>query len=577
MNQMEVTLRTINNKLFIIIVSFIFCAVLISSRLYYLQIYCSQELYDLSQRNCTRIKSISSPRGNIVDCNGKLLATNRPLINIIWDGSGNRKLTAEQEENLKKLCTILNFSFDDEDFVNNIKSAEKSSKQFTLAEDITFEELSKISELFSDDKNIKIISSFKRFYPYQQIACHVLGYLSQESIEYIGKMGLEQIFEDLLRGQQGKILSTINATGKKISQEEILQSISGQTIKTCLDLEIQNIAEEAFPQDFAGCMIIMDPTNGDIKALLSRPNFDPNIFLKSISYDEWQILQKEKPFINRACNAAYPPASIFKLVSIITALEEKIIDENTITYCCGHTLFAGRKYHCAKKEGHGPLNIKDAFAKSCNILFFEIGKKLKINTIASYAKRFGLGEKSGIILTEKLGLIPTNEWKLKKIGERWWPGETLSAIIGQSYTLVTPIQVVRMMGSIFTGYLVKPRILETEEIIKTPIDINNSSLKFLQGILKKVVKTGTGVRMNLNDIEVFAKTGTAQTSDLEKRDLGKAYLEHAWVACHFYYKDYSPLSMVIFVENAGGTGPAITASKKVILRYRNMMKAKERI
>lgn len=573
MSQLETTLKTINKKIYLILIFFAVGMVVVASRLFYLQIYQNNTLLDLSIKNCTRVKSIISPRGNIIDCHGNLLATNRPLIDIYWQGSGNKKLTPKQEHDIQELCTILQITTTE--LYATIKDAEKFSKQQLLASDIQFEELSKIAELFADNLNIKIASSFKRFYPYKSLACHVLGYLSQESVEYIGKMGLEQIFENLLKGQQGKLVSTINSTGKKISQEEIIKAVSGQTIETCIDLQLQQMAESAFPADYTGSVIIMNPCNGDVKALVSRPNFDPNIFLRSISYEEWQILQTERPFINRACNAAYPPASIFKLVSITTGLEEKLLDENSTIYCCGHTLFAGRKYHCAHKEGHGNLSLRDAFAKSCNILFFELGKKLKIDTIAGYAKKFGLGQKTGIILSEKTGLIPTNSWKLKKFGERWWPGETLSAVIGQSYMLVTPIQLARMLSSVFTGYLVKPRILTCEDIEKEPININANTLQLVQQVLKKVVKDGTGVRVNAADIEVYGKTGTAQTSDLEKRNQGKAFLEHAWFVSYFKYKNTEPLTMVIMIENAGGSSLAVTAAKNIILNYRKMMREQE--
>lgn len=576
MAHLEKTLRTINNKLFLIIIVFFGGIGIIIARLYYLQLFLASTLLDQSKRNYTRVQAIHSPRGNIVDCHGELLATNRPLIDVIWEGTGNRTLQEQQKKSLDRVTEILHI--DSSGMIDPVMQAERATKSFVIASDISFDELSKLSEVFSADKNIKLKSSFKRFYPYNSFASHLLGYLSQESIEYIGKMGLEQIFEQILKGKQGKIIATINASGKKISQEEIMQAISGQTIQTCLDIDLQRLAEDAFPEDYAGCVIIMDPFDGDIKAMLSRPTFDPNIFLKSISYDEWQKMQKQKPFINRACNALYPPASIFKLISLITGMEEGIINDQSTMYCCGNTVFAGRKYHCANVDGHGHLTLKEAFAKSCNILFFEMAKKIKINTLASYAKKFGLGEKTGIILTEKAGLVPTNEWKLKAIGERWWPGETLSAIIGQSYTLVTPLQLVRMMAAVFTGTLAKPRILMSEEVLRQELGINPHALKFLQQLLNRVTKAGgSAARLNAfqHDMEIYGKTGTAQTSDLSKRDLGKEFMEHAWFVSYFQYKDTRPLAMVVMVENAGKSTLAVEASKKIFIGYRKLMRARE--
>ena len=560
-----------NTKITLILIYSVLFMLFIIARLFYLQIVQSQELFHLGTRNYTRVSSIASLRGDILDSNGFLLATNRPIFNLYWYGLGQRKLSEDQQKNIESLKEILPEIITDS-LIDNIKSAEHNSKKLLIFADLDLDQISKLEEIFSSNDNIKIEKDFKRFYPYQTLASHIIGYLSQANIEAIGKMGLEHILETELKGQKGKMVSTINALGKKLSQEEISDAISGQTIKTTLDIRLQQILELSFPEEYSGSIIIMDPYDGSIKSLLSRPAFNPNIFLKSINHDEWQELQKERPFINRALNASYPPASIFKLVTITAGLEEKIIEEHTESFCRGYTIFAGRNYHCANKTGHGQLNIKDAFAKSCNIVFYAIGKRLKIDTLAKYAYQFGLGKKTGIIFQEKDGLIPTNLWKIQRFGQRWWPGETLSAAIGQSYLLVTPIQIAKMISSIFTGYQVKPRILQAEPIETAELQVKKDTLQFLQSLMKKVVKSGTGQRVNqIHDITIYAKTGTAQTSSLEKRELGKEFLEHAWFVSYFYYKDHKPLTMVIMIEHSGTTRLAVNTAKSILLKYRRMM------
>lgn len=569
MIQIENALNTINKKIIATIVSLCLCMFFIFLRLVHLQIICKDTFCEKSTKNFTRIKVVQPPRGNITDCNGKLLATNRPLINVSWDGSGNKKLSESQIFNINKICEIL--SLDVNEVYEKVLNAEKGSQKIILSKDIQFEALSKVSELFANDKNIKLVNSFIRYYPHQEVACHMLGYLSQENIDYIGKTGLEYILENLLKGKNGKVLSKINSRGKKISEEEIEKSDSGEQIKTCIDIEIQKIIESSFPENESGSIVIMDPIEGDIKAILSRPGFNPNTFLQAICYDEWQRLQENKVFINRACNAAYPPASMFKLVTLTAALEEKIIDENTITNCTGHINFVNRDYHCHKRTGHGPLTVEEAFAKSCNILFYKIGKKIHIDTLAFYANQYGLGENTGIIFPEKSGLIPTNRWKVDKFKEKWWQGETLSAVIGQSFNLVTPIQMARMISSFFTGYLVKPRILKAEEPCMIDISISKKTLKFMRKLLKQVVQSGTGQRTKVKDFKIYAKTGTAQTSAFEKRTLGKEFLEHAWFLSYFKYKDKDPLVMVIMVENVGSTAIALSTAKKILLGYKNLI------
>ena len=561
-----------NSKINIIIIIVAISISVIIVRLFHLQIFESSELLNLSKRNFTRISYIASLRGDILDCNNFLLATNRPIFNLYWIGTENRNLTESQNKNLAKLQEII--SELSEDLINDIKQSERFAKKLLIKSDISFEELSKLEEIFASNENIKIENDFKRFYPYQNLACHIIGYLSQANIESIGKTGLEYLFENELKGQRGKLSSTINALGKKLSQREIEDSIAGQQIKTTLDLRLQQIAEQSFPTEYSGSIIIMDPYDGSIKALTSRPNFDPNIFLKSINHDQWQELQKERPFINRAFSASYPPASIFKLITIIAGLEEHVIDQETETFCKGHTMFAGRKYHCGIKTGHGKLNIKDSFAQSCNILFYRIGKHLKVDTIAKYAYQFGLGKKSGVIFPELEGLVPTNRWKIERFGERWWPGETLSLSIGQSFLLVTPIQIAKMISAIFTGYQVKPRMLESEPIEKTETNIKRENLNLLQSLMKKVVKSGTGKRVStINDMKVYAKTGTAQTSALEKRKLGKEYQEHAWFVSYFSYKNNKPLTMVILIEHAGNTRPAVSCARAILLKYKKIMES----
>jgi penicillin-binding protein 2 len=370
----------------------------------------------------------------------------------------------------------------------------------------------------------------------------------------------------------------INSFGSNLYQEEVKHALSGKSIQTTLDFSLQHIAEQSFDADFSGALILMDPHNGALKALISRPSFDPMIFLEPLSYEQWHDLQQKKAFLNRAFNAMYPPASLFKLITISAALELGIIDENTTMHCKGYVRFAGRRYHCARRSGHGELSIPEAIAQSCNIPFYEIGKKISIDDLAHYAQRFGLGEKTHIMFNEEKGLVPTRQWKLETKGERWWLGETLSATIGQSYFLVTPIQVARMIASIFTGYLVTPRILEAESIQKTPLSLHAKTLKMLKRSLKSVVTQGTGAYVNkIEDLKIYAKTGTAQITSLIKRAHNEQYREHAWFIAHFKHKNNDPLVLVLIVEHAGTSRIATNIAKRFLTAYSTLMHTSENI
>jgi len=523
------------------------------------------------------METVYSPRGNIVDMHGQLLATNRPTHNTYFIGTGNRKLTENQKQKLQKVAKITNSSFiQNKKLLKQLHKTERHYKKKLIAPDISFEQLSQLEETFPLDKNITVETSFKRFYPHKSCASHILGYLGRIKFDFTGKMGLERLLESQLKGSHGSIAATINSLGRKLTETQIKQPLTGQNIQTTLDLELQKIVEQSFPKNQTGACLLMDPETGGILAVSSRPNFDPSLFLEPISQDEWQNLQNQHPFLNRAFNANYPPGSIFKLVVTSAALEHGIITPDTIWDCKGYITLAGRRYHCHMREGHGKVTANQALEQSCNPFFYDIGTKMSINSFADYAHRFGLGEKTGIIFSEKSGLIPTIRWKEKTFGQRWWPGETLSAAIGQSFLLVTPIQVARMISAIFSGYLVTPRILINEPIVKTPIDIKKETLEFLQESMRKVVQQGTGKQISrVKNIQVYAKTSTAQTSALHKRKKGRQYQEHGWLVAHFYYKGEKPITMVVIIEHAGSSKAPTTVAQKILVRYKKLIDKKE--
>jgi len=563
-------------KLNIIFLVFIGLTLLLLSRLLYLQIHLSETFYKKSRKNFLRIEKIAPTRGNILDAQGKLIATNRPIHDIFWQGTGNTRLSAEKLKTLKSLEKIIDKNItEDKTIIEKIKHAEKHNKKFLLASEITFEQLSKIEEKFSNQNTITISTSFKRFYPYQFCSSHILGYLGRIVSETQGKMGLEKMLEETLKGKSGSILTTINSLGKRLSEQTIESALPGKDIQITLHLELQKIVEKIFPQDATGTCILMDPSDGSILALVSRPNFDPNIFLSPISKKEWENLQENHPFLNRAFSACYPPGSIFKLVTISAALEKNIITPDTTCDCKGYIRFGRRKYLCHKHDGHGVLTVSQTLEQSCNILFYDIAQKIDIDTLADYAYRFGLGQKTNVIFPEKSGIIPSKKWKLEHKGERWWKGETLSASIGQSFLAVTPIQVASMISSIFTGYIVKPRVLTQEPIVKKDLEISSETLEFLKQSMQKVVTQGTGKNLSkIKDFEIYAKTSTAQTSALHKRKLGEIYREHRWFVAHLSYKNNKPLTFVILIEHAQNASSAKNAAKRFLITYKNFIDKK---
>ena len=541
-------------------------------RLVYLQLIMGRDFTQMGQKNCSRLERVMPQRGNILDIRGTLLATNRPLTSLYWRGSGNNKIDSEQYFVMRELEKIIGISLlADEEAVRDFTYGEKFYRHIPLALDITFEQLSKIIEQFPNHKNIEVVSQFKRLYPFSTLASHVLGYLGDMSIESSGQMGLEKVYEDALKGESGMLLKTINSIGRSLSSLPIKQPHHGQDLITTIDLRMQHLAESLFPSQYKGAMLVMSPRDGSLAAVVSRPCFDPNIFLNPIMHEDWQSLQQGMPFLNRAFGASYPPASLFKLITLSAAFETNLITPETPITCVGHVWCGNRKFHCKKREGHGTLTAEQAIAQSCNAFFYEIGKRLKIDVLASFARKFGLGAKTATIFPEKEGLVPTCAWKLQAKGEKWRVGETMSAVIGQSFLLVTPIQMACMMTGIFEGNLVSPRILVSEPIKKQPLGISSKTLNFLRQSMHSGVLHGTSVRVNLRGFTIYAKTGTGQTSDLSKRALGKQYLEHAWFAAYFQYQNQEPFILVILLENAGGSEVATAYAREFFMAYRTMI------
>ncbi|MBT3455708.1 hypothetical protein HN446_01460 [bacterium] len=388
-------------------------------------------------------------------------------------------------------------------------------------------------------------------------------------------MGIEKLFNDSLKGESGELLRTINSLGRNLKEKEIKKALAGQDLHLTLDLKLQKLAEKHFPETKKGAFILMDSFSGALKVIVSRPSFNPNIFLDSIISNDWKKIQETQPFINRAFDSCYPPASIFKLITVSAALEEKIITQDSTWNCKGFFRFGKSNLRCRAK--HGSLTTELAVAHSCNILFYEIGKRMNIDTLAHYAHTFGLGKKTNILFSEKKGLIPTYNWKIEYKGERWWKGETLSVAIGQSFLLTTPIQIARMVASIASGSLVNPRILEKETIIKQPLKISEKTRAFLNQSMRTASTEGTGKRLNnIENLTIFAKTGSAQTSELSKRKLGDKYLEHGWFVANIFYKNEKPITLVVIVENAGGSRIPVNITKKFLIEYSKLMQDEER-
>lgn len=562
---MLVNQQTVTQKLLTIVGTISALVLIIIGRLSYLQITLADLLQVQSAKNFLRYEQTKCLRGSIFDCNGKLLATNKPVTNVYFRGLGNKTITPEQQTIIAKVAEILGDSFESECLLDH---AERKATKVLLGKNISFEQLSKIAEQFSGNPCISIETDFARLYPYKAMASHILGYLGNLESGIAGKMGLERLFESSLKGKHGVTQKILNSFGKHLSEQHIQESLAGQDLTVTLDASLQKIAEMLFGDDKKGIFILMDSSDGSLRVALSKPDFDPNLFAERMDPTTWQELHEKRPFLNRIHHACYPPGSIFKLITLTAALETKTIDYDDIWNCRGSVTVGKRKFRCHRKEGHGPLSAAQAIAKSCNIMFYKLAQQIDIDIIAQYAGKFGLGKSTGTVFNDAPGLVPNRAWKSKTKGERWWLGETMGASIGQSYLLTTPLQIARMVAGIHVGYLVTPRIMEESSIIYEPLAISHQTRLFLQETMKEVTEDGTAKTLSkLKNFQIAAKTSTAQTSILDKRELGEQFLEHGWVTVNFQYKDGPKMTMVVLVEHAGNARLSLMIAKSFLKAY----------
>lgn len=588
--------REFKKKLFFSIVFAIVAFTIILSRLWYLQILQGKKFKSLSENNRIRIVKIPAPRGIIFDRKGKSLVDNYPS----FDLSIIPEDVNDLESTIKELSGLLNVNADL--FKAKLKEAQGNPpfKPIKVKTNLDYREVAIVetNKLYLPGITIEIEP--KRLYIFDKLAAHLIGYMGKISesqlktrgsdgynmVDLIGKYGIEHDYESVLRGSNGGAQVEVDAVGRKVRVLRELEPNPGENIFLTIELDIQKLAEKGLA-DMIGTVIVMDPNNGEILALASSPSFNPNMFSLGISSKEWEALVTNpyNPLANKAIQGQYPPGSVYKIITAIAGLEEKVITPETVFYCDGSYRFGRRAYRCWQKKGHGSVNLHRALVESCDVYFYQVGQRLGVDRIAYYSSLFGLGKPTGISRTnEKRGLIPTSLWKLEALKSPWQEGETLSAAIGQGFVLVTPLQILNLMSSIATGgVLYRPQIVKKIEspggdIIKEffpekmkKIPVSDNSIKLIKDALWGVVneRLGTGWRARIEGADVAGKTGTAQVVGLPK-DSGNEYVpfehrDHAWFSA-FAPKDKPKVAIVVLLEHGGHGGNKAAQVARDILK-----------
>lgn len=572
-------------------------------RIWYLQILKWQYLTGLSEHNRVRMVTLPANRGIIKDRNGETLVSIRPAFNLYLTPEDVRDL----DSSLDKLSQRI---FLDREKLKKKMIQSKSFEEVLVKGDISRKDVAFVEENNMNLPGIHIKAEPLRNYVFNDLASHTLGYLgeiSRASLEnykdpnykqgdFVGKNGLENIYESILRGDKGYKEVEVDVAGRELKALRKLPPESGNNLTLTLDVRIQQELEKLMTgtpeKKMSGSAIVMKVHTGEVIAITSKPSFDPNKFSAGISPQNWEALVKDEwhPLQNRSIHGQYPPGSTYKIVTALAGLEEGVIKPGTHIFCPGHFKLGRGRYRCWKKSGHGSMNLFNALVQSCDVYFYTVGHRLGIDTIAKYAKRFGLGSSTRLGLSqEKQGLIPTTEWKLLNKKEPWQLGETISASIGQGFNLVTPIQQVSLIAAVANGgFLLRPHLVKRIEApegkirkefypeIVGQLGVNPDHMDQVRLALRDVVNgaKGTGKKSRLKNIIVSGKTGTAQVvrmksnEELEKGEFTPVrYRDHAWFIAFAPYEK-PEIAVAIIVEHGGhGGATAGPIAGKIFKKY----------
>ena len=507
-----------------------------------LQVQTRQIYVERADRNRIKSLQIFAPRGKILDRDGRVIVDNSPSHKVLLSRAFH------DTDLLQIIAGGLNIPF--ERLGASLKRLETSNtpayQAVILKENLSHAEVAFVEAHRSQLPDLELIRSHRRLYPRGGLASHVIGYvgevsdteLDQDTFMFyepgaeIGKAGIERSYNDILTGTDGRRLIEVDSLGREQTLFGTVKPKAGRSLRITLDLDLQVVAELAL-EGKKGAIVALDPRNGEVLALASRPTYDPNKFVGGISADDWrQILQDpEDLMLNRAIQAQVAPGSVFKAIVALAGGETGLLDDDFTVSCSGGAPFYRRYFRCHLAKGHGPVGLLQALAQSCNVYFYTLGNKLGIDRIAEYAELAGLGRPTGIDLPhEEGGTVPSAKWKLRRYHEKWYRGETISVAIGQGALTVTPLQVAFAIGGIAMGGVWhRPHLVAYEDLqelrprFEPPgpieIELNQHHLKTIrQGLWAVVNGGGTGGRARIAGYDVCGKTGSAQRASTQFKE-----------------------------------------------------------
>jgi penicillin-binding protein 2 len=563
----------------------------------YLQVYAHDKYKTQADNN--RIKLISAPpsRGYIYDRNGILLADNQPVFTAM--------LSPDEVENPERTLTLLApiFELTDTDITDILARLSKSKNDpVTIKIDLTEAQLAQFSERKPFFRGVTIQSKLTRSYPYDELFAHVIGYVGRindkeskkidkdryAGTDLIGKIGIEDFYEDILLGQPGYQSVETDAYGNILRQLETKPPIAGNDITLSLDYGLQKIAQQQL-DGRRGAIVAIDPKNGDVLAFVSNPSYDPNPFISGISFKDYAALREDpdEPLYNRALQGMYPPGSTIKPFEGLGGIHYGLRDWETTIYDPGYFSLPGdsHRFRDWKRGGHGTVDLKKSIVQSVDTYYYKLAYEMGIQRLHDWMVRFGFGADTGIDLpNEKAGIMPSPKWKKDRYDRDWFPGDTISVSIGQGYFLATPLQIANATAMTANkGYHITPHLLKRSEgaadvdVITKPdgkIKYNGkpSDWTRMQDAMENVIENGTGRGIYTSRYRIAGKTGTAQVKSIaqgkryDKSALDKREWDHAW------FNGFAPvedpqIALSVLVENGGGGSTVAAPIGRALFDY----------
>ena len=601
----QMDLNRFRSRVFVVTFVILIALGVLFLRLFYLQVIRYDELNAAAESNRTAIVPIVPNRGVIMDRNGVVLATNYSAYTLEITPS---KVIAPVEEVIEQLSGIIDIQPRDKRRFKKQVDESKSIDSVPIRNRLTDEEVARFAAQRYRFPGVEIRARLFRNYPYEQLASHVIGYIGRintsekakieesedagnyRGTEYIGKLGVEQSYEHQLHGTTGVQEMETSAGGRAVRRLNSSQSVPGNSVVLSIDIKLQKLVEDLYGSR-RGALVALDPKTGEVLAFVSKPTFDPNLFVDGIDADNWQALNEspDKPLLNRALRGTYPPGSTYKPFMALAALQTGKRSEKVSISDPGFFMFGSHRFRDDKEGGHGVVDMYKSIVESCDTYYYTLARDMGVDLIYEQMKPLGFGQITGIdILGESRGILPSTEWKRtsykKAEQQRWYSGETISLGIGQGYNSFTMLQLAHATATIANnGLKMRPHIvrevLDVETKVPTPVakepigqlQLSPEHLDIIKRAMIGVNIEGTSATSFVGAQYVSAgKTGTAQVFTVKQNEKYNAATVDERMRDHALYIAFAPadeprVALAMVVENAGfGAQNAAPIARRVL-------------